>query len=103
MSDFEKDFDEFENDDFEDEIIIAEDENGNEKKFIVIDACEVDGANYILVIDIEDDEEDEPEADILKEMSSENDEVFYGIIEDDEEFEKVAALFSSSDEYDIEM
>lgn len=102
MNDFEN-FEDFEDGDLEEEIISATDENGNEKQFIVIDACEMDGANYILVIDVEDSDQDEPEADILKEMSLENDEVYYAVVEDDEEFEKIAALFGESDEYDIEL
>ena len=103
MNDFEKDFDEFEDDDFEEEIITATDDEGNEKDFIVIDACEMNGAKYILVIDSEDSDDDEAEADILKEMSSDGDEVCYGIIENDEEFEKVAELFCQSEDYDIEL
>jgi uncharacterized protein YrzB (UPF0473 family) len=103
LSEFEKDFEEFEEDDFEEEIITATDEDGNEKDFIVVDACEMHGTRYILVIDSEDADNDEAEADILKEMSSEGEDVCYGIIEDDEEFEKVAALFCQSDEYDIEL
>jgi len=103
MNDFEKDFDEFEDDDFEEEIITATDDEGNEKDFIVIDACEMNGAKYILVIDSEDSDDDEAEADILKEMFSDGDEVCYGIIENDEEFEKVAELFCQSEDYDIEL
>ena len=103
MSEFEKDFDEFEEDEFEEEIITATDEEGNEKDFIVVDACEMNGMKYILVIDSEDADDDEAEADILKEMSSDGDEVYYGIIEDDEEFEKVAELFCQSEDYDIEL
>ncbi|HOZ01270.1 MAG TPA: DUF1292 domain-containing protein [Candidatus Syntrophosphaera sp.] len=71
-------------------------EDGTTKDFIVLEVLEHEGKQYIALA-----EPDTMEYDILS-MTVSGDNVELGVIEDDDEFEKVAAkfdeLFSQSDE-----
>ncbi len=94
------------NDDMENdavETIIMTDENGEDVEFVIVDQVTMDGNNYILVVESEYIDDVDAEAEILKEVSQEGEDSVYEVIEDDEEFEKVAELFSDNDEYDIEV
>lgn len=74
-----------------------DDESGKEIRFEVIDSFDLDGQRYILVADNED------QAAILKEVEMGEEEIVYELIEDDQEFQKVALLFLESDAgYDLE-
>lgn len=85
------------------EVIVMTGENGDNKEFFVLDAANVDGSNYILVVDAEaDEEEDEIDAIIFKEIREEDDNLVYELVEDDEEFEKVVEIFSENEDFDIE-
>ncbi len=88
---------------FEDvEVITLYGENGEENDFAVVDALRLEDTNYLLVINIEQDEEDEEvEACILKEIEEENSEVVYELVEEDEEFEKLIKLFQENDDFDL--
>ena len=60
-------------------------------EFYVIEETRINGSNYILVAESE---EDDAEALILKEVSGDNvTEVIYEIVEDDIEIDAVAAIF----------
>lgn len=100
------DFDEFEDmEELEDsyEIITVEDENGDEVECIVIDTVEYKGSNYLLIIDSDDAEESEPDAMLLKEISSTDDDVIYEPVEEDDEYDAIINLFAeNSSDYDIE-
>lgn len=74
------------------------DKHSNEEiRFEVVDSFDVDGQRYILVADNED------QAAILKEIEMGEEEITYELIEDDEEFQRVALLFLESDAgYDLE-
>lgn len=93
--------------DFEDDdmIIIITDENGNEYEYIVIDTLSHKGSNYMLVTPALDDEDSDAfEASIIKETGDEGDEVIYSLVDDDNEFNEVAALFMENDgDYGIEV
>ncbi len=94
------------NDEFEEEFetIMLTDENGDEVEFAVIDALELDGNSYILVLEAEFIDDEEASAMILKKTEEEGDEVSYELIEDDEEFDKVAEAFQNgNDDYDVEI
>ncbi len=65
--------------------------------FEVVDEAIIDGQKYILVVD------EEEIAAILKEIEQDNDETTYALIEDDEEFKRIAVHFMSSEDYDIEV
>lgn len=63
-----------------------------EVDFYVLEQTTIAGVNYILVTDAEEDEEGE--AYILKDMADADDEErMYCMVEDDDEFEAVAAVF----------
>ena len=67
-------------------------EDGDVVVFRVIEETKINGVKYLLVLDeIEDEEE---EALILKEIPNENaEEAFYDIVEDEKELTAVAAIF----------
>ncbi len=74
------------------------DESNNQPiLFEVLDEVTIDDQKYILVVDEED------IAAILKEVKQEGEEATYALIEDDEEFKRVAVHFMSSEDYDIEV
>ncbi|MGL4800528.1 MAG: DUF1292 domain-containing protein [Cellulosilyticaceae bacterium] len=79
------------------ETITFIDELGEEITFEVIDQVNLDGIQYLLVADEDD------EAIILKAMQDQDDEITYELIEDENEFKQVALHFFESDEYDIEV
>ncbi len=88
---------------FEDvEVITLYGENGEESDFAVVDALRLENTNYLLVINIEQDEnEDEVEACILKEVEEENSEIIYELVDEDDEFEKLIQLFQENDDFDL--
>ncbi|MCL2565537.1 MAG: DUF1292 domain-containing protein [Defluviitaleaceae bacterium] len=94
---------------FEDEdiIIVITDGDGNEHEYIVIDAISHKDCNYMLVTPVtyeEEEDSDTFEASIIKETGEEGDEVFYSLVDDDNEFNEVAALFMENDsDYGIEI
>lgn len=62
--------------------------------FYVLEQTTIAGVNYILVTDAEEDEEGE--AYILKDVSgSETEERVYSMLEDEKEFDAVAAVFEN--------
>ena len=67
-------------------------EDGDVVEFHVIEETKINGVRYLLVLD--DIEEEEQEALILKEVSEEDaQEAFYDIVEDEKELTAVAAIF----------
>ena len=74
------------------DIIIFTTEDGDEVKFHVIEETRINGTDYLLVLD--DIEDEEQEALILKDVSAEGEaEAVYEIVEDDKELKAVADLF----------
>ena len=71
--------------------IIFTGEDGENIEFFVIEETLVSGNKYLLVCDNED--EDEAEATILKEINADGEEAVYEFVEDDVEFAAVAKLF----------
>ena len=80
------------------EIITFYDSTTNEKIiFEAIDSFDMDGQRYLLVADEED------VAVILKEVQMDQEDITYQLIEDDDEFQKIALLFLESDAgYELE-
>ena len=80
------------------EMITFYDSTTNEKiLFEVMDAFDMEGQRYLLVADEDDD------AAILKEIKMGDDDITYELIDDDDEFQKVALLFLESDSgYELE-
>lgn len=72
--------------------IIFETENGEEITFYVEEETRVNGISYLLVSDSD---EDDANAYILKDISSDEDEeANYVMVEDEVEFDAIAGLFS---------
>ncbi len=85
-------------------ILMTDDETGEQIEFTVIEAFQSENQKYLLVIESTQIDDDEAEAIVLKELpgDDEND-VLYGLVEDDDEFERISKLLKNySDEYDIE-
>lgn len=91
----------FENNDMEgldeelDNIIILNDEDGNEVQFEFLDLIELDGEEYVVLLPVEDDEEEEDgEVVILKvEDTDSEDEESYVSVDDQEILNKVFEIF----------
>ena len=67
-------------------------EDGDEVKFHVIEETRINGTDYLLVLD--DIEDEEQEALILKDVSADGEaEAIYEIVEDEKELKAVADLF----------
>ena len=62
-------------------------------EFYVLEQTQINGRNYLLVTDSDD--EEESEAFILKDLSEDGDEeAVYEIVEEDEELEAVSGVFA---------
>ena len=102
----------FENNDMEgldeelDNIIILNDEDGNEVKFEFLDLVELDDEEYVVLLPITaEGEEDEGEVVILKveDTDEESDEESYVSVEDEETLNKVFEIFKEKfkDDFDF--
>ena len=79
-----------------DNIIILNDENGNEVKFEFLDLVELDDEEYVVLLPVSDEgEEDEGEVVILKleDTDEESEDESYVGVEDEEILNKVFAIF----------
>jgi uncharacterized protein YrzB (UPF0473 family) len=64
-------------------------------EFYIIEETRVNGLNYLLVSDSDDEEDDESEAYILKDVSGADEaEAAYEFVEDDEELDAVSRIFA---------
>ena len=81
----------------EDQIIETIDENGNLIKFELFDIIEVDEKEYALLLPVEDEEGDEV---VLMRLSKDGEDYLFETIDNDEEFEKVAAYVENLDDED---
>lgn len=72
-------------------ITFVQEETGEETEFFVLEETRLNGKDYILVTDSED---DDAEALILRDLSADGDmEAVYEIVEDDQELECVMGIF----------
>ena len=81
----------------EEQIIETIDENGNVIKFELFDIVEVDEQEYALLLPVEEEEGDEV---VLMKLTKDGEEYLFETIDDDEEFEKVAAYVESMEDED---
>ena len=81
-------------------IIFIDPETNEEIEFAVEEETQLNGVKYILVSEEADGDGD---AYILKEISMENDEVLYQMVEDDVEFMALAKVFSELTDEDTEL
>ena len=89
-----------------DNIVILNDEEGNEVKFELLDLVELDDEEYVVLLPVtEDGEEDEGEVVILKveDTDEETDEESYVSIDDEEILNKVFEIFKEKfkDDFDF--
>jgi len=77
-----------------DNIIVLNDENGEEVPFEFLDLIELDGEEYVVLLPVEEDEETEGEVVILKVEDTENEEEeSYVSVEDEDTLNKVFDMF----------
>ena len=85
-----------------DEKIIFIDDEGKEVEMFVIEETRINNVNYLLVTD--DDDSEEAEAYILKDVSEEQDEeAVYAVVSDESEIDYIGKIFSELlEDIDIE-
>ncbi len=95
-----KDFNEVEEFDDLDNIIVLNDEDGNEIEFEYLDAVEMDGKEYIVLLPVEEQEKGEV---VIFRVEGEGENETYVGIDNDEEAEKVFNLFKekAKDDFDF--
>lgn len=77
-----------------DNIIVLNDENGEEVKFEFLDLVELDGEEYVVLLPAEEDDEEEGEVVILKVEDTESEEEeSYVSVDDEETLNKVFEIF----------
>ena len=77
-----------------DNIIVLNDENGEEVKFEFLDLVELDGEEYVVLLPVEENEEEEGEVVILKVEDTESEEEeSYVSVDDEETLNKVFEIF----------
>ncbi len=89
-----------------DNIVILNDENGNEVRFEFLDLVELEDEEYVVLLPIaEEGEEEEGEVVILKveDIDEESDEESYVSVEDEDTLNKVFEIFKEKfkDEFDF--
>ncbi len=77
-----------------DNVIVLNDENGEEVPFEFLDLIELDGEQYVVLLPVEEDDEDSGEVVILKVEDTENEEEeSYVSVDDEEVLNKVFEIF----------
>ena len=78
----------------EDKIKMTVSETGEEVEFYIVEQTRINNINYILVTE-EDENTEEAEAYILKDLSNDSDaEAVYEFVEEDEELDYVSKIFA---------
>ena len=90
-----------------DNVIILNDEEGNEVKFEFLDLVELDEEEYVVLLPIVENEEDEGDGEVvilkLEDSDEESEEESYVGVEDEEILAKVFSIFKEKfkDEFDF--
>lgn len=78
-----------------------ETEDGEEISFFVLEETMINGVNYLLVADSE---EEEAEAYVMREVAGDDNQSVYEMVEDDTELEAVSKIFAELlDDVEFEM
>lgn len=85
----------------DDGIITFTDEQGEDVKFEILDVIAMDSKEYLVVLPVDEQNEDE-EGVLILEIKEENGEEVYDTVVDDEEAEKVFKKFEEDNELDDE-
>ena len=90
------------NEEYEAEIITLEDDLGNEQDFEFLDTVEYDGEEYIVLLPVDDEEENEVM--ILRVESLDDENETYAGIDDEETLQAVFDIFKDryKDDFDFE-
>ncbi|MBQ8663311.1 MAG: DUF1292 domain-containing protein [Eubacterium sp.] len=75
-------------------------DTGEEIEFYVLEQTCINGMNYILATE---EEEEDGDAYILKEVSAENEDVIYEFVDDEIEFDAIARVFAEMMDEDVEL
>ena len=86
-------------DEIQDRLIETLDEDGNLVKFELFDVVVVDDKEYALLLPVDDEDEEEV---VLMRITKDGEEYLFETIDNDEEFEKVAAYVESMDDEEDE-
>ncbi len=79
----------------EEEKIVLETDEGETLDFYVIEETKINGKDYLLVTDAEEDDE-EGDCYVLKDMSAQDDpEALYQFVDDDDELDYLFGIFSN--------
>ena len=85
------------------EKILFTTEDGEEIPFYVIEQTTIAGVNYLLVTD-GDEEEEEADAYIMKEVTDEDNQLVYELVEEEQELKAISKVFVELlDDIDIEL
>ena len=75
-------------------------DTGEEIEFYVLEQTCINGMNYILATE---EEEEDGDAYILKEVSAENEDVIYEFVDNEIEFDAIARVFAEMMDEDVEL
>lgn len=78
-------------------ITFYDEETGEEILFEIVDSTIFNNNKYLLVVDKDD------EATILKEQKDADNNLFYSLIENEDEFQQITLILMENDEYDLEV
>ena len=83
--------------------IIFTNDDGGEEELYVLEETRINGVNYLLVSEDEDDGSSDLDVYVMKEISSEGEESVYEFVEDEKELDLLADIFAEllGDEEDI--
>lgn len=76
-----------------DNIVVLNDEDGNEIKFEFLDLIEYNSQEYVILLPVEQEETDEPGEVVILKVESDSDEESYVGIEDEKELNAVFDIF----------
>ena len=81
-------------------VVFADPETKENIEFFVIEETQINGKKYLLVTEEEDGDSD---AYILEELANDNDDIVYGMVEDDAQLAALGKIFAELiDDADIE-
>ena len=86
-----------ENEELENNIIVLNDENGEEVPFEFLDLIELDGEEYVVLLPADEDEDDEEAGEVVilqvEDTDEDSEEESYVAVEDEEVLQKVVDMF----------
>ena len=79
-------------------VVFIDPETKEEIEFFVVEETQINGTKYLLVTEEEDGDSD---AYILEELANDNDDIVYGMVEDDAKLTALAKVFAELIDDDI--